>query len=144
MRSKHIVSFICAFKKLISGVSIVFRRESLWSDTFVEVWCSKVWSISPPSLYTTFILNLGGGRSFTPNSCKKSGVVAHVPLLWHVCACCICAYVYSYSTNHRLRGWRIHCYESPLCKTLALNRGWTFSPGWLILRILRYLLRSSF
>ena len=60
----------------------------------------------------------------------KSGILAHLPLSCCVLTGCICACTYSRNTNDRLRSGRAPYYNSPLCKTLALNRGWAFIPGW--------------
>ena len=37
---------------------------------------------------------------------------------------------------YKLRGRRIHCYKSPLCKALALKGGGGGTPGWVSLNFL--------
>ena len=52
--------------------------------------------------------------------------------MYHFCA--VFAHVaYRYSANHRLRGGHIHHYKSPLCNTLALNRGWAYTLNFTVL-----------
>ena len=95
----------------------------LQSLLIIKYFSGKIQHAHPVLMYTTFILNGGGGEgggAFTLNSYKN---LEYTQVF-------MCAYAYSYSTNHSLHVNGTNCGEGvyivtnhPLCKILVLKRG---------------------
>ena len=93
----------------------------------------------PPPLCSTFIPNQGLGvySEFTQNE------FAHVPLSGSVRVWCTCSHAYSYNTNDRLQGGRIHRAIAPGFKPvrpeapsniqypIVVSKGNTVTTSWI-------------